>query len=75
MVVYQPGTRGRRTTFVQPGNEHPVSHFLNDDGSARMFSVVFTDGQATVDDQLGQYMLDKELVARSPLILPIGVAA
>ncbi len=75
MVVYQPGTRGRRTTFVQPGSEHPASHFLNDDGSARMFAVVFTDGQATVDDQLGQYMLDNGLVARSPIVLFTGVAA
>ena len=75
MLIYQPGTRGRRTMFVQPGNEYPVSHFLNDDGGARMFSVVFTEGQAVVDEQLGQYMVDKELAALSPLILPTGVAA
>lgn len=75
MKIYQPGTHGRRTTFVQPGREFPVTHFLNDDGSARMFAVVFTEGEATVDDQLGQYMLDKEMAAASPILLPTGATA
>jgi hypothetical protein len=75
LLIYQPGTRGRRTTFVQPGREFPASHFLDENGQPRMFSVVFLEGEATVDDQLGQYMLDKGIAFKSPILLPAGATA
>ncbi len=75
MKVYQPGTRGKRTAFVQPGIHHPVSDWMDEAGKPRMFAVEFKEGAAEVSDQLGQYMLDRGLAKSSPLILPEGVAA
>lgn len=74
MKIYQPGTRGKRTAFVQPGVTHPTTDWLDENGKARMFAVEFKEGEATVDDQLGQYMIDKDLAKRSPIILPEGAA-
>lgn len=76
MKVYQPDSRtGRRTVFVQPGVHHPVSDFMDEHGKPKMFSVVFTLGEADVPDNLGQYMIDRELAKRSPIILPAGGTA
>lgn len=75
MRVFQPGTRGRRTLFAQPGNEFKATSFMNDDGSAKMFTIVFTEGAADVDDQLGQYLIDQGMAARSAILLPPGVTA
>jgi len=73
MKVYLPGARGKQTTFVQPGNEFPVSEFMDEQGKPKMFSIPFINGEATVYEQLGQYMLDRRIAQRSPLILPQGV--
>jgi hypothetical protein len=75
MKVFQPGTRGKRTVFAQPGNKHPVSHFLDEHGKPRMFQVAFVEGEATVDDQLGQYLIDEGIAKTSPIILLDEVAA
>ncbi len=76
MKIYQPDApNGRRTTFVQPGAEFPNSDFLDAHGKPRMFSVEFVHGVAEVPDNLGAYMLDKELAFRSPIILPMGARA
>ena len=69
MKIYQPGTHGVRTAFVQPGREYPSSQFVDDNGDPRMFSVKFIEGQAVVDDELGQYMIDQGLAKASPIIL------
>lgn len=34
-----------------------------------MFSVTFTEGEATVDDEIGQYMIDAGIAKASPIIL------
>lgn len=69
MKVYQPGTTGKRTLFVQPGVHSPVSDWLEEHGKPRLFAVEFKEGEATVDDQLGQYMIDQGLAKSSPIIL------
>ncbi len=75
MKVYHPGARGKSTTFVQPGVHHPVSDWMDEAGKPRMFAVAFIEGVAEVSDNLGKYMIDQGLAARSPIILPEGVAA
>ena len=70
MKVYQPGTRGKRLQFVQPGNEFPVSHFMDEHGKPKFFTVEFIEGAADVDEPLGQYMIDKGIAQRSPILLP-----
>jgi hypothetical protein len=62
----------RHTVFVQPGREFPVSEWLDEDGSPRMYAIEFRAGCAEVADNLGAYMIDHELAQRSPLILPHG---
>lgn len=70
MKVYQPGARGKRTQFVQPGNEYPVTHFLDADGKPTFFSVQFVEGVADIDEPLALYMIDKGIARRSPILLP-----
>lgn len=69
MKIYQPGTRGKRTVFAQPGRDFPVSHFLNADGSPKTFSVSFTEGAADVEDGLGEYLIKQGVAKSSPIIL------
>lgn len=69
MKVYQPGTKGKRTLFVTPAHKFPATHFLNDSGTPKIFSIVFIDGEAEVDDQLGQYLLDEDIAKSSPIVL------
>lgn len=69
MYVYQPGTRGKRTTFAQPGAEYPVAHFLDAEGKPIMFSVKFIEGRAEVSNEVGQYLIDKGIAKSSPIIL------
>lgn len=75
MKVYHPGARGKSTTFVQPGVHHPVSDWMDEAGNPRMFAVEFIEGVAEVPDNLGKYLIDRELASCSPIILPEGVAA
>lgn len=71
MKIYQPtAPSGRRTTFVQPGTEFPNSDFVDATGKPVMFSVEFVNGVAEVPDNLGTYMLDKDLASGSPIIIP-----
>lgn len=56
--------------FVRPGIEFPNSDFVDKDGSAIQFTVVFVNGVAEVADNLGQYMIDKELAQRWSFVLP-----
>jgi hypothetical protein len=69
MKIYQPGMRGKVPHFVRPGIEFPVSHFLDESGQAKMFTVTFVNGEADVEDTLGQYMIDKGEAKSSPIIL------
>lgn len=75
MKIYLPGSRGVHTIYVRPGVEHKNSDFLKADGTPEQFAVVFREGVAEVPDNLGRYMIDSELAARSPLLLPAGVTA
>lgn len=70
MKVYKPGARGKQRQYVQPGSEFPVAHFMDESGKPKLFTVTFTEGAAEVDDTLGQYMLDKGIARRSPILLP-----
>ncbi len=69
MRVYHPGKTGKQTTFVQPGVHHPIADWMDEERKPKMFSVTFVDGCAEVPDNLGQYMLDRELAKASPIIL------
>lgn len=61
--------------FAQPGREFRASHFLDANRQPIMFQIVFVEGEAEVDEQLGAYLIDKGLAAKSPILLPQGAAA
>ncbi len=78
MQVFIPEFRNKRahTMFVQPASDAQSSEFVDKDTKRPiMFTVVFEYGKAEVRDSLGQYMLDRGMAKRSPLILPEGVEA
>lgn len=73
MKVYQPGARGKKITFVQPGAHYPVSDWMDDAGKPRMFAVEFLEGESDdLSDHLAQYLIDHGLAKRSPIILEVG---
>lgn len=74
MLVYRPHDelRARHVIFVQPGQHHAVSEWM-EDGKPKMFTVVFHRGRAEVPSNLGEYMIEQGQAQRSPLILPEGV--
>jgi len=77
MFVYIPEYSDKRThgMFVQPANDAQSSEWVEKDGRHKMYHVVFEYGRADVPDSLGQYMLDRGMAKRSPIIIPSGVEA
>lgn len=69
MKVYHHGGRLKHTTFAQPGGEFPVSDFMNEDGSPKLFTIEFLGGVAEVPDNLGRYLIDKGIASASPIVL------
>lgn len=70
MIIYHPVTRDRTTHAIcQPGNEYPVSDFLDESGKARTFVVEFKYGRAEVPDNLGRYLIDQGLAQESVILL------
>ena len=75
MKVYYAGTSKNHKIMVQPGIDHPeISDWFYPDGKSKMLTVQFIDGVAEVEDNLGQYLIDKKLAQKSFLILPAEVA-
>lgn len=74
MRVYRPQDAAvpRHTLFVQPGREFPVSEWMDEEQKPRIFQVEFRGGVAEVPDNLGLYLIDRELAQPSPLLLPPG---
>lgn len=73
MKVYHPGERGKKVTFVQPGTHYPVSDWVDGAGKPRMFAVEFREGETDdLPDHLAQYMIDRGLAKRSPIILEVA---
>jgi hypothetical protein len=86
--VYKPeaAAHGKtQTLIVSPGTDHPEnSDWWEETRGAegetvkkpKMFLIKFVNGVADVERTLGQYLLDKNLVARSAILLPgAGVVA
>ena len=78
MIVYWP-TRsikgnGHRTLAIAPlaekeGRDSSVSEFSDNDGNPVTLRAEFYDGQATVSDEFGRYLIaTKRAVARRPII-------
>ncbi len=72
MLVHRPWDADiqRHIVFIQPGNDYPISDWLDGDRRPRLFQIVFMAGVAEVPDNLGQYMIDKGLAQTTALLLP-----
>lgn len=70
MKVYLKTGRRDHLMFITPGTELDSSDFLNPDGTARQFTVRFKEGRADVPSNIGQYLIDKGVAQKTPLILP-----
>ena len=66
MKVYYHGRSTKHRLFVQPGVDHPESsewmEAADHDGKRKpkLFDVIFENGIATVDDNLGKYLITKK---------------
>jgi hypothetical protein len=61
--------------IVQPGKEFSTSNFVSEDGTPITFVVDFIHGEAkNVRSDVGQYLLDKDMVQRSPIITDLAMA-
>lgn len=78
MKVYRPEAKGRiQTEICQPGLEVPdCADFFDSQliqGEIRKipktFKIVFRNGVAEVDQQMGQYLIDHQRAQRSPLLV------
>lgn len=69
-------TTGKRDHLIicQPGKECPTSDFLDANGHPLTFQIQFTDGEArNVPSNVGEYLLDKGLAQRSPIITDLAM--
>ena len=80
MQVYYHGRSMQHRIFVQPGIDHPETSAwmepVDPDGKrrAKMFDIFFENGVATVDENLGRYLIDKGLASKTKFIVPLEAA-
>jgi hypothetical protein len=66
MKVYRHGEKEQNLTLhVQPGIKIDASEFKDMDGKPILISVQFKDGVADVPDNLGRFLIDNHLAAKS----------
>ncbi len=71
MKVYlNDGSKRDHTLYVQPGNDIDNSEWRTKDGKGILMPVKFKGGMARVEENLGQYLIDKKYARNSRLILP-----
>lgn len=73
MRVYLPGRKGYHTVTCTPGNLHDVSQWKDEDGQPVTYRVQFVEGVASVDAQLGKWLIEMGYAAKTPLWLPATV--
>jgi hypothetical protein len=76
MIVYKTSPResiGTHVVYVEPGREHDVSEWKNQEGKPIQIKVEFKHGKADVPNNLGEYLLANKLAERSRLILPQNI--
>ena len=75
MRIYKPGTVGRETVYVTPGNEFKhVKNWVNAEGKPIQFAVEFVNGMAKVEANLGLYMITNKMASKSPIITDLRQA-
>lgn len=75
MNVYNPTGRNH-TIYVKPAfHEKEVSEWKHENGSPKMFTIKFKNGCATVDDNLGRFLIDRGLAKETMIIMPNEIAA
>lgn len=76
MKVYYHGRSANHRMYVVPAHDYPhVGAWREQDGRNKQFEVHFIDGVADVEDNLGEYMIEKGIASASRIILDIKGAA
>lgn len=78
MKVYHAGEKVRnQSSFIMSvapaatvQNQEVPAHWVDDKNNPVQFTIEFKFGAAEVDDSIARYLLENELVRRSPLLLP-----
>lgn len=69
MKIYYHGNSSLHRIFVTPAVDHPeVAAWRELDGRPRQFEVLFQNGLAIVDDNLGKYLVEKGLASKTKVI-------
>ncbi len=69
MFVYYRGTSSDHRLFIQPAIDFPhVNAWREPDGRPKMFDIHFVNGEADVEENIGQYLVDKGLAAKTKVI-------
>lgn len=77
MKVYKPSKYNNtaHTVFVQPGVDYPeTSEWMDAENKPKLFQIFFRNGVAEVEDNLGHYLIDRQIAAPTPLINIHGTA-
>lgn len=73
MKVYRNGPKEKELKLhVTPGNDIEGQKYFDPEGKPFLFTIEFKDGEATVSDQLGQYLVDKGLADKNRKVLAAG---
>jgi len=73
MKIYlqsQKAYLGQHNFFITPGKEHPeTKEFFDEQGNPLQIPVQFNYGMAEVPDNIGRYLIKKELASKSKILL------
>ena len=76
MKIYFHGRSQNHTIYVTPAEHYPhVRQWRDENGRPKMFEVNFKFGVAEVEDELGAYMVKKELASATKIITNLNGAA
>lgn len=76
MKVYYHGRSLKHRLYVQPAINNPdaPSEWKENDGKAKQMEVLFENGVADVPENLGKYLIDKQLASKTKIHIPREVA-
>jgi len=76
MKVFYHGRSNNHRLYVTPAEHYPhVSAWREEDGRPKQFEVHFTNGETDVDDNLGAYMVEKNIASATKIITNVQGAA
>lgn len=70
MKVYlKSGRPNNHLVFLTPGTDSDSIEFRNPDGSLKQYTIRFENGRAEVPSNIGQFLIDKSVARKMPIVL------